>query len=56
MAAVTLNPGVIDTDMLRSCLPEHADSCVSPEEWAMKAVPLILGLGGQENGMALTVT
>jgi len=55
MAAVPLNPGIIDTDMLRSCFGEDAGSYLSPEEWAEKAVPFLLKLGAKDNGKALTV-
>ena len=34
LAAVAVNPGVIDTDMLRSCWGESAGSYPSPEAWA----------------------
>jgi NAD(P)-dependent dehydrogenase (short-subunit alcohol dehydrogenase family) len=55
MAAVPLSPGVIDTEMLRSCFGEAADSYPKPEEWAKQAVPFLLGLGPQHNGRSLTV-
>lgn len=44
MAAVPLNPGIIDTDMLRVCFGENASAYLSPNEWAKKAVPYILSL------------
>ncbi len=55
MAAVALNPGVIDTDMLRSCFGGNASSYPSPQRWAEKAVPFLLGLAAKDNGKALTV-
>lgn len=55
MAAVALNPGVIDTDMLRSCFGQEAASYIKPEAWAETAVPFILSLGPGHNGQALTV-
>ncbi|MGQ9574079.1 MAG: SDR family oxidoreductase [Thermoguttaceae bacterium] len=55
MAAVALNPGVIDTDMLRSCFGQEAASYIKPEAWAETAVPFILSLGPRHNGQALTV-
>ena len=55
LAAVALNPGVIDTDMLRSCWGESASSCPSPETWAGKAAPFLLSLGTEHNGQALSV-
>ena len=54
MAAVPLNPGVIDTDMLRSCFGGSAAGFSSPEQWSKKAVPFLLGLGPKDNGQALT--
>jgi NAD(P)-dependent dehydrogenase (short-subunit alcohol dehydrogenase family) len=55
MAAVPLNPGVIDTDMLRSCFGDSAGSYLGPKEWAKDAVPFILSLGPEHNGQPLTV-
>jgi len=55
MAAVPLNPGVIDTDMLRSCFGESAGSYLGPTQWAQEAVPFILSLGPEHNGRQLTV-
>jgi len=56
MAAVPLNPGIIDTDMLRSCFGGSASSYPSPEEWARRAVPFLLKLGSKDNGRPLTVS
>ena len=55
LASVALSPGVIDTEMLRSCLPAIAPSCPSPEQWAEAAVPYILSLGPDHNGASLSV-
>lgn len=55
MAAVPLNPGIIDTDMLRSCFGGSAGSYPDPEEWAKTAVPFILALGPADNGRPLSV-
>jgi len=55
MAAVPLNPGIIDTDMLRSCFGGGAGSYPSPQSWARRAVPLLLKLGPKDNGRPLTV-
>jgi NAD(P)-dependent dehydrogenase (short-subunit alcohol dehydrogenase family) len=55
MAAVPLNPGVIDTDMLRSCFGDAARSYLGAAQWAEAAVPFILSLGPQHNGRQLTV-
>lgn len=55
MAAVALNPGVIDTDMLRSCFGDSAGGYLDPARWAQEAVPFILSLGPEHNGRQLTV-
>jgi NAD(P)-dependent dehydrogenase (short-subunit alcohol dehydrogenase family) len=55
MTAIALNPGIIDTEMLRSCFGSSAAQYPSPEEWSEKAVPFILGLGPRQNGGSLTV-
>src|SRR5262249_47620774 len=54
LAAVPLNPGIIDTEMLRSCFGDGAASYPSPQRWAEKAVPFLLGLGLRHNGQSLT--
>ena len=55
MAAVPLNPGIINTDMLQSCFGGDASSYPSPGEWAKKAVLFLLKLGPRDNGTSLTV-
>jgi NAD(P)-dependent dehydrogenase (short-subunit alcohol dehydrogenase family) len=55
MAAVPLNPGVIDTDMLRQCWSEGAAGHPKAEDWAKIAAPFILKLGPKDNGKSLTV-
>ena len=55
MAAVPLNPGTIDTAMLRQCWAEGAANHPRAEVWAKTAAPFILGLGPQHNGQSLTV-
>ena len=55
LAAVALNPGIIDTDMLRSCWADEAGSFPSPAEWAGRAAPFILRLSARDNGRSLTV-
>jgi NAD(P)-dependent dehydrogenase (short-subunit alcohol dehydrogenase family) len=54
LAAVPLNPGIIDTEMLRSSFGNGASSYPSPQEWSEKAVPFLLSLGPKDNGKALT--
>jgi NAD(P)-dependent dehydrogenase (short-subunit alcohol dehydrogenase family) len=55
LAAVAVNPGVIDTEMLRSCWGDGAGECPSPNEWAARAVPFFLSLTASHNGQALSV-
>lgn len=55
MAAIPLSPGIIDTDMLRSCFAEEAGQFPGPAEWAKGAVSYLLGLGPEDNGLSLTV-
>lgn len=55
MAAVPLNPGIIDTDMLRQAWGQEASSFPSPEQWAKKAAPFMLNLSASDNGKSLSV-
>ncbi len=55
MAVIPLNPGVIDTAMLRTCWGEAAGHYISPERWAAVAAPFLLKLGPRDNGRSLTV-
>jgi NAD(P)-dependent dehydrogenase (short-subunit alcohol dehydrogenase family) len=55
LAAVALNPGIIDTDMLRSCFGDGAGSYPGADVWAARAVPYLLELGPADNGHSLTV-
>jgi len=54
LAAVALNPGIINTDMLQSCFGSSASSYPTPEQWARTAVPFLLQLGPKHNGHQLT--
>ena len=54
LAAVPLNPGVIDTDMLRTAWGEGAGGHRTAQEWGRTAVPFLLGLGPADNGRPLT--
>jgi NAD(P)-dependent dehydrogenase (short-subunit alcohol dehydrogenase family) len=56
MCAVPLNPGIINTDMLRSCFGANAASYPSPQKWAKTAVAFLLTLGPNDNGKPLTVS
>lgn len=55
MAAIPLNPGIINTDMLKTALGDGASSYYSANTWAKSAVPFILGLNEVNNGASLTV-
>lgn len=54
VAVVALNPGIIDTDMLRSTFGSDAGSYPTATQWARSAVPFLASLGPQHNGRALT--
>jgi NAD(P)-dependent dehydrogenase (short-subunit alcohol dehydrogenase family) len=54
MAAVPFNPGIINTQMLRSCFGPSAADFISPKEWAETATPFLLGLRAGHNGQSLT--
>lgn len=55
MAAVPLDPGTINTAMLRQCWPDGAGSCPPAEAWAKVAAPFILKLGAKDNGKSLSI-
>lgn len=55
MAAIPLNPGIIDTDMLRTSFGDAAKNYPSAKAWAEIAVPFLLGLSASDNGRPLTV-
>jgi NAD(P)-dependent dehydrogenase (short-subunit alcohol dehydrogenase family) len=54
LAAVALNPGIINTEMLQSCFGGSASGYLSPAEWAKSAIPFLLKLGPGDNGQQLT--
>ncbi|MCA9173042.1 MAG: SDR family oxidoreductase [Planctomycetales bacterium] len=54
MAAIPLNPGVINTEMLQSCFGEAAAAYPSSKQWAHRAVPFLLDLSYADNGDPLT--
>ncbi|HEY5792822.1 MAG TPA: SDR family oxidoreductase, partial [Chthoniobacterales bacterium] len=55
MAAVSLNPGIIDTDMLRECFGAAAGNYPTAAEWILRAGRFLRKLGPESNGRALTV-
>jgi NAD(P)-dependent dehydrogenase (short-subunit alcohol dehydrogenase family) len=56
LATIALNPGIIDTQMLRSCFGDEAADYPDPRKWASSAIPFVLGLGPKDNGKQLTVS
>ncbi|HEY8995558.1 MAG TPA: SDR family NAD(P)-dependent oxidoreductase [Lacunisphaera sp.] len=56
MAAIPLNPGVIDTEMLRQCWADDAASYPKADAWAKTAAPFILGLGPKDNGRSVSMS
>ena len=56
VAAVAVNPGIIDTQMLRSCLGDGAASCPKPDDWSHGAATFLLELGPKDNGRTLNAT
>jgi NAD(P)-dependent dehydrogenase (short-subunit alcohol dehydrogenase family) len=55
MAAVPLNPGIINTEMLQSCFGADAAAYPDAKAWAGRAVPMILALGPKDNGRPASV-
>jgi NAD(P)-dependent dehydrogenase (short-subunit alcohol dehydrogenase family) len=56
MAAIPLDPGIINTDMLQSCFGSSAGSYPNADEWSQTAVPFLLKLGPKHNGKPLSVS
>ena len=54
MAAIPLNPGIINTDMLQSCFGRSAAGFPTPKQWAKSAAPFLLKLNASQNGQSLT--
>ncbi len=54
IAVAAMNPGIIDTDMLRSCFGEDASSFGNATQWAERTGPYLAGLDASINGQALT--
>ncbi|WP_269540878.1 SDR family oxidoreductase [Cerasicoccus fimbriatus] len=55
MASVPVQPGLIDTDLLRGHYGERSREQASPERWARVAAPFLLGLGAEHNGQSLRI-
>lgn len=55
MAAVALDPGTLQTDMLATALGAGAKFFPKPEQWVEKAGSMLLQLGAEHNGQSLSV-
>lgn len=55
VGVVALNPGVINTVMLKTVWGEGAESCESPAQWAERAVERILSFTPQDSGRPASV-
>jgi len=55
LTAVALNPGVINTEMLRECFGESATAYPTAEEWVLRAGPFITRIGPKDHGRSLDV-
>ncbi len=53
MASVAFNPGIIDTEMLRSCFGPSAGSYPDAEDWGARTVPYLLRISARDNGKPL---
>lgn len=56
MAAVPLNPGIINTEMLQTCFGDSAHHYPDADDWSRFAVPYILSIKPKHNGQPLSVT
>ena len=56
LAAVAVNPGVIDTAMLRQTWQDGAEGFPKASEWGRLAVPFFSRLKPSQNGASLTVS
>ncbi len=55
MAAIALNPGIINTDMLQTAWGDGAAAHPTAEEWAKRSIPFLLRLGPADNGGSLSI-
>jgi NAD(P)-dependent dehydrogenase (short-subunit alcohol dehydrogenase family) len=55
MAAVALNPGIINTSMLQQCWADDAEGYEKAEAWVKQAGPYILSLTSKDNGSSVNV-
>lgn len=55
LGCVAVNPGIIDTDMLRTCWGDGAAGFPTAAAWAERAVPFLLGLSAADSGRSLDI-
>lgn len=55
VAVIALNPGIINTDMLRQCFAGSARNYPTAEVWAKRAVPAILKFAARDNGRSASI-
>jgi NAD(P)-dependent dehydrogenase (short-subunit alcohol dehydrogenase family) len=55
VTALTVEPGMIRTDMLRQYLGTGADAYPAADGWAAHAADFLLALDGRHNGQALSI-
>lgn len=55
LAAVALNPGIIDTEMLRAAFGKSAAEYPDAQDWVQRAGPFLWRLGPKDNGRSLDV-
>jgi len=55
VAIIPVNPGIIDTAMLRTCFGSEAGHYPDADDWARRAVPFFIQFGRRDNGHPLTV-
>ncbi len=55
MAAIPLSPGIVHTEMLEACYSSDAANFITPQDWAVNAIPFLLNLKPEHNGQPLTV-
>lgn len=55
LVAAAVDPGIIDTDMLRTCWAEGAGAYPDPERWSHGAADFLLAVGPRHRGRALSI-
>ena len=55
MAAVAVNPGIINTDMLQSAFGSGAGSFPTAKEWGERAAEFLLSLSAADNGVPASI-